>query len=246
MKRFFFGLILCIPFFANSQIGTGVATYGLYITMDEEIMKADKKYGYIQKAIDVSRQLEYKLFFKGKESNFYQQKNDSLDKISVNMANSLSEVSKNIYINLNTNTLINEINADGFLVKKNEFVVKDSISMNWEVKNESKLIGEYMCHKATTTKKVQKTDREVIETITAWFCPALPYAFGPSKYAGLPGLILELQEKNIVFVIKSLRLNNNEEYLITVPTAKKEISQAEYNKIIDERFQTLESMSKQK
>lgn len=246
MKRLFLALILCIAFFANSQNATGVATYGLYITVDEEVMKADKKYGYIQKAIDVSRQLEYKLVFKGKEANFYQQKNDSLDKISVNMANSLSEVSKNIYINLNTNTLINEINADGLLVKKNEFVVKDSISNNWEITNESKLIGEYLCYKATTTKKVQKTDREVIETVTAWFCPALPYSFGPSKYAGLPGLILELQEKNIVFVIKSIRLNNNEEYVITIPTAKKEISQAEYNKIINERFQTLESMSKQK
>lgn len=246
MKKLFMALLLFISFFANCQNATGVATYSLYITVDDEVMKADKKYGYIQKAIDVSRKLEYKLVFKGKEANFYQQKNDSLDKISVNMANSLSEVSKNIYINLSTNLLINEINADGLLVKKNEFVVKDSISKNWEITNESKLIGEYLCYKATTTKKVQKTDREVIETVTAWFCPALPYSFGPSKYAGLPGLILELQEKNIVFVVKSIRLNNNEEYVITVPTAKKEISQAEYNKFINERFQTLESMSKQK
>lgn len=223
----------------------GIATYGLYITVDDEVMNADKKYGYIQMAIDVSRQLEYKLVFKGKEANFYQEKNNILDKMAINMANALSEVSKNIYLNLNTNSLLNELNADGVLVKEKEFVVKDSINKNWVITNESKLIGEYLCYKATTTKKINKTDSEVVENVTAWFCPALPYSFGPSKYAGLPGLILEIKEKNIAFVIKNIQLQNIEDVLITIPTAKKEITQEEYNKIINERFEMLESMSKQ-
>jgi GLPGLI family protein len=244
MRRVFFGLMFFISLYSNSQITNGVATYGLFITVDEEVMKADKKYGYIQKAIDVSRKLKYSLVFKGKEANFYQQKNDSLDKVSVNIANSLSEVSRLIYINLDTGMLINEMNADGLIIKKNEFIVKDSINKNWLITNESKLIGEYLCYKAVTTKKVIKIDREVAETVIAWFCPTLPYTFGPSKYAGLPGLILELQEKNIVFVIDNISLNNSEGHKIIIPTAKKEITQLEYYEIINDRFKTLESMTK--
>lgn len=244
MKKLFYWLFISFSLFANGQSKGGTATYDLYIVVDEDMLQADKKYGYIQMAIDVSRKLEYKLIFKGSEANFFQIKNNSLDKMAVNMANILADASKKIYQNLNTNTILRELSPNPIIIDEKEFVVKDSISKNWKITNESKLIGEYLCYKATTTKKIVKTDIEVRELITAWFCPALPYAFGPSKYAGLPGLILELKEKNIAFIIKNISLQNIEDVMITIPNARKEITQEEYNKITKERFETLAALSK--
>lgn len=242
MIRILFLLISAISF---SQTN-GTAIYKLQIAFDQDALDIDKKYGYLQKAIDVCDKLEYKLIFNGNEANFYQEKNEGLDKTAVNMANILSETPKLCYQNTEKKMLLNEINADGNLVKANEFVISDSLKTNWTITNESKLIDTYLCYKATTIKKVQKGEKEFHENVTAWFCPALPFSFGPTKYGGLPGLIIELQEKNIAFTLKSISLNNENKTPIIIPVAKNTISQSDYNKIVNERMESLQSMIKQK
>lgn len=242
MIRILFLLISAISF---SQTN-GTAIYKLQIAFDQDALDIDKKYGYLQKAIDVCNKLEYKLIFNGQEANFYQEKNEDLDKTAVNMANILSETPKLCYQNTEKKMLLNEINADGNLVKANEFVISDSLKTNWTITNESKLIDTYLCYKATTIKKVQKGEKEFHENVTAWFCPALPFSFGPTKYGGLPGLIIELQEKNIAFTLKSISLNNENKTPIIIPVAKNTISQSDYNKIVNERMESLQSMIKQK
>ncbi len=242
MIRILFLLISAISF---SQTN-GTAIYKLQIAFDQDALDVDKKYGYLQKAIDVCDKLEYKLIFNGNEANFYQEKNEGLDKTAVNMANILSETPKLCYQNTEKKMLLNEINADGNLIKANEFVISDTLKTNWTITNESKLIDTYLCYKATTIKKVQKGEKEFHENVTAWFCPALPFSFGPTKYGGLPGLIIELQEKNIAFTLKSISLNNENKTPIIIPVAKNTISQSDYNKIVNERMESLQSMIKQK
>ena len=242
MIRILFLLISAISF---SQTN-GTAIYKLQIAFDQDALDVDKKYGYLQKAIDVCDKLEYKLIFNGNEANFYQEKNEGLDKTAVNMANILSETPKLCYQNTEKKMLLNEINADGNPVRANQFVISDSLKTNWTITNESKLIDTYLCYKATTIKKVQKGEKEFHENVTAWFCPALPFSFGPTKYGGLPGLIVELQEKNIAFTLKSISLNNENKTPIIIPVAKNTISQNDYNKIVNERMETLQSMIKQK
>lgn len=186
MKKYLFFLFSITASISFSQTN-GTAVYKLQIAFDEDAMTVDKKYGYLQKAIDVCNDLEYKLVFKGKEANFYQDKNDKLDKTAANMANILSGTSKLSYQNIEKKALLNEINADGILIKANEFVVSDSLKTDWTITNESKLIDNYRCYKATTTKTINKGDNKIFhEKVTAWFCPALPFSFGPNQYAGLP------------------------------------------------------------
>ena len=45
--------------------------------------------------------------------------------------------------------------------------------------------------------------------VIAWYCPKLPYAFGPNTYGNLPGLILELQVRNVVYGVKKIDLNSD-------------------------------------
>ncbi|AUC85668.1 hypothetical protein CW731_10380 [Polaribacter sp. ALD11] len=38
--------------------------------------------------------------------------------------------------------------------------------------------------------------------VTAWFSKSFPFNYGPEEYCGLPGLIIELQERGIKYQLK--------------------------------------------
>ncbi|MEM0542261.1 GLPGLI family protein [Flavobacterium sp. j3] len=246
MKTYLPLLLLFTFSFIYSQNKSGIATYKLQIAFDKDALEVDKKYGYLQKAIDICNDLEYKLVFNKNEANFFQEENQKLDIVATNMANILSETPKISYQNIEQNILLSELKADGILIQQKEFLIKEDLKINWTITSESKLIDNYLCYKALTTKIVYKGDKGFNENVIAWFCPTIPFSFGPTKYSGLPGLILELQEKNIAFTLKSLTLNDNDIVKIIIATAKKTISQTEYNDIVKTRMETLQSMSKQK
>ncbi|MDT8348143.1 MAG: GLPGLI family protein, partial [Flavobacteriaceae bacterium] len=65
-------------------------------------------------------------------------------------------------------------------------LVKDSLpEFTWVISNkETKKIGEFVCIKATTTFRGTN--------IEAWYAERINIPFGPWKFKGLPGLILEL------------------------------------------------------
>ncbi|SEW32241.1 GLPGLI family protein [Chryseobacterium wanjuense] len=59
--------------------------------------------------------------------------------------------------------------------------------INWKLENESKNILGYTCQKATTEFRGRK--------FTAWYSKDLPINNGPYIFNGLPGLIMELEDK---------------------------------------------------
>jgi GLPGLI family protein len=40
--------------------------------------------------------------------------------------------------------------------------------------------------------------------IIAWYCPKLPFSYGPIGYGNLPGLILQLQVRNVVYGVSKI------------------------------------------
>ena len=69
-------------------------------------------------------------------------------------------------------------------------LVHNKIKLNWKIENESKKIDDYICYKATLVEKYKnRMNEEKQKTVVAWFCPEIPYSFGPNEYYGLPGLI---------------------------------------------------------
>lgn len=110
---------------------------------------------------------------------------------------------------------------DGSLVKK-EFEI-----LNWELTDESKTIGEYLCFKALYKKEYTGRDGKLkTKTIVAWYCPAIPFSYGPKEYYGLPGLIIELTEKGTTFYATNIELFETD-IKIDLPKGKT-ISQQEY------------------
>ncbi|TXK71948.1 GLPGLI family protein [Mesonia sp. HuA40] len=72
----------------------------------------------------------------------------------------------------------------------NAVVVKDSLpNYSWDISSkEIKKIGDFLCKKATTVFRGSE--------IIAWYAEDLNIPFGPWKFKGLPGLILELYNIN--------------------------------------------------
>ena len=79
---------------------------------------------------------------------------------------------------------------------------------NWILQDETKKIEGYQCYKAVNVYSVENGDKVFSHPVVAWFCPELPYQYGPNGYGNLPGLILELQVRNVVFGAYKIELSN--------------------------------------
>jgi len=95
-----------------------------------------------------------------------------------------------------------------------------------------------------TVKDSTKTDENLLDQfevpkeviVTAWYTPQIPVSNGPGEYAGLPGLILELNVYRTTILCSKIILNPKESESIDPPTKGKEVSRKEYNKIVKEKM----------
>lgn len=72
-------------------------------------------------------------------------------------------------------------------VASDEFLLETTYpKQDWNIGDETKVIGGYTCQKATTTFAGRQ--------YTAWFTTDIPFSFGPWKLHGLPGLILAAKD----------------------------------------------------
>lgn len=78
------------------------------------------------------------------------------------------------------------------------FVKEAANQWNWELLPETKEIGSFNVRKATITFR----GRDYI----AWYTEAIPVSFGPWKFHGLPGLILEVYDVDNLFHITAARI----------------------------------------
>ena len=72
--------------------------------------------------------------------------------------------------------------------------------------------------------------KEVI--VTAWYTPQIPIKNGPGEFTGLPGLILELNFYRTTILCSKIVMNPKEATAIKAPKKGKEVSRADYNKIV--------------
>ncbi|WP_459211309.1 GLPGLI family protein [Aquimarina rhabdastrellae] len=144
------------------------------------------------------------------------------------------------------------------------FLIKDTLpKLEWKLVNETKKIGQYTCFKAIATKKEHQLDfgkirqqlrksrgqnteqdiesfRELEEVeVIAWYSPEIPISQGPGAYWGLPGLILEVQEKNTTILCNKIVLNTQLEETIKAPKKGKKVSQEEFDMIAVEKIKEM-------
>ncbi|MCF2487973.1 GLPGLI family protein [Dyadobacter sp. CY347] len=110
------------------------------------------------------------------------------------------------------------------------YIVEDSLKLpKWKVMNKIKEIAGYMCMMAVTEDTVKG------QKITAWFADNIAVSAGPELYAGLPGLILELDinDGDVVTTAKVVKLRPVTDEEIALPKKMKG------KKLNDQKFQEL-------
>jgi len=164
--------------------------------------------------------------------------------------------SGNYYKNIQNKTSSKESEFSG----KN-FLIKDKlVDYDWKMEQETKMIGENLCFKATTVIEMPKREtnfrfgrrgpgnednKEEEENkepemeqviVTAWYTLAIPVSHGPDNYWGLPGLILEVAYGNTNILCTKIVMNPKDKIEIKEPSKGKEVSQKEYDEIIKEKM----------
>ncbi len=155
-------------------------------------------------ALNNAKTEEFILNFKNEESYYY--KKPDLEEESYLMG-SRAGVSP-FYTNNATNMIIRISRPLGNIAHA---------PLDWEITNKTKKIGDYTCRQAKTTEKLygrQHGDYHYRHTIV-WFTPEIPLNFGPKYYKGLPGLILQIEEKEFTLTAIKINLNPSEEVKIT-------------------------------
>jgi GLPGLI family protein len=110
------------------------------------------------------------------------------------------------------------------------FLIENKL-IEWELTQETKVVGGYICYKA-----IQKNLKNKKKILNAWYTPQIPVSYGPLQYAGLPGLILQLEKNTIVFTAKRIELNPKKKIKIKEPSGVKKISYEEYKKMMKKSF----------
>ncbi|MGV6829617.1 MAG: GLPGLI family protein [Flavobacteriales bacterium] len=75
--------------------------------------------------------------------------------------------------------------------------------------------------------------------VTAWYTPMIPINNGPGEYAGLPGLILELNVYRTTLLCSKIVLKPKEAEKIEPPTKGKPVTREEYNLIVKEKIKEM-------
>lgn len=77
--------------------------------------------------------------------------------------------------------------------------IENEFAITWKITNEFKIIGNYNCQKATTNFKNNN--------YSVWYTQDIPLSFGPWKFYGLPGLILEINDETNFYKIHATKVN---------------------------------------
>ena len=147
---------------------------------------------------------------------------------------------------------------------KKFLISNDPDKIRWVMEKEQKMIGNYLCFKATAQVSKPKTMTSVwrnaekqndsikdssvggveeeYSTITAWYTPQIPVSHGPAQYGGLPGLILELTTDNSVMLCTKVVMNPEKRIQISEPKKGEFVSRTEFENIVEVKTKEMRDM----
>lgn len=254
-------LLLAVFLFLGGTIQNGIAqgltgrafyksSSSIQISMDSTKM-APEVMADIQKQLKKQMERSYVLTFNQAESNWKQEASLGSGPATASsggatiMINTGNE-DRLLYKNIGDQTFQQEEDLMG-----KEFLVMDTLkTFDWELTDESKKIGDYLCQKAIYSRIVESSSfssgmeemEKVKDTVkvVAWFAPQIPVSHGPADFWGLPGLILELQNQGMTYICEKIVLNPAQEPVaIEVPKKGEKISQEEYRALADEKMKEM-------
>jgi len=206
---FFSTLSMTVSSQTEKQYANAKVSYAVKVHLDknQEIYKIFEKFspGLVARAKSIDSEIDFSLVFNDSVSVFYLEKKLFSD----NRAASFVIRNSSYYgrIKQQSNNYITENLQEGF----GKFLVSRPYQ-KWEMHDETKMIGSYLCFKATTFYIITNPKGKVFKhDFTAWYTPQLPYKFGPVGYGNLPGLIIELQGESFSYGVKKIEFYDDGE-----------------------------------
>lgn len=218
--------ILFVGFISNAQNANGEAYYVKKLNVKIETSKNDKSVNdmlsFVTNNMKKSLEKTYILTFTKEESTYKEEV--KLESINSNLVSNSDNVS-NLYKNIKSKLYYQTTELLGKI-----FLIKDSLhSYKWELKKETKKIGEYLCYKAVLKNDTEKSEVEV------WYSLDIPISNGPEDLWGLPGLILEVKNDKIQLLCTKIVLNKDVK--IKIPNRGEIVSKKEYSTIENEKLE---------
>lgn len=160
-----------------------------------------------------------------KESNNNVEKGED-NKIKVQFKGTIRYTS----IDANDDKIISKVSIRG----RSYILREKSPFFNWDIVDDYKKIGSYLCQKALVTFRGRE--------YTAWFAQELPVSSGPWKFSGLPGLILEISDNTgrYEWIAQNIITETNADYQLPTCDSCEEIDLREYEHL---RYESNEQQS---
>lgn len=160
--------------------------------------------------------LNFTLIFNDNEALFYRQPTMTNDNgIDLNRIAKATGAEGKFYSNKSADKSIQQLQSRGKYVR----IKSNFQQLKWHLQPETKIIQGYRCQKATAAAIFLNQFKKKT-TITAWFCPELPFQFGPRGVSGLPGLILELHYNHYSFYATQLELSDKNQEIPALTKGK--------------------------
>ena len=106
-----------------------------------------------------------------------------------------------------------------------ELLLTDLPEKKWQIIQESKKIGNYLCFKAIDIASKNTKMKPVV-----WFTPQIPVSFGPKEFNGLPGLVVLVEMTKRAISISEIVLNPKKEIKVKKPIKGRKETIEENNK----------------
>jgi len=208
----------------EEKLETGAGRGGFAMMMGS--FSAGKQY----KNIKNNQILEEREFF-GKEFLI----NDTLTNLDWQITKESKQIGQYLAIKA---TAIKPIDENDFSMARRRNRDRDRDAEDNEDKKGEETEGEKVADSSNTEPADPFDEIEIPKTVevTAWFTPQIPVGNGPGEYAGLPGLILELNAYRTTLLCSKIVLNPKEADDIVPPTKGKGVTREEYNKIVKEKM----------
>lgn len=217
-------------FFVFSQENTIEVEYGITILEEDNLFIDNPTLkSLLDRSILNAKNEAFTLLLKNSISKFYHKNILNADK---------SNYTPPLFVNYSGKvyTVKDSVFRQSSILGENIYV-KNKQKENWTITTETKLIDNYKCYKATNIYQVISPNKVFNHPVIAWFCPDLPYKYGPNGYNNLPGLILELQERNAVYGVRKINFNSEENFSLKELQNIKIIAETERDEILEKGMQ---------
>ena len=227
MKNYFFILLLMVSLNGFSQKISGKVTY--VVSMEsytkekiDSISKSFKKKNlrmdkWMRDIFENTPDVKAFLEFNNNEAIYFvEDKMQNDGKPTYNVNRIFAGGDNTYYKNTKTGEYFNESSSFG------ELLLIEIDEKKWEITQESKKIGNYLCYKAIDIASTNRKMKPVV-----WFTPEIPVSFGPLKFNGLPGLVILVEMSKRTISASEIILNPKEKIIINKPTKGEKITAEE-------------------